>query len=300
VRFAPLVPAAATGLAWIATAAGKDERLRGWEWHLSAARLTMLPQYVFDAPRTLSPTIPDIDHGPVALTLALVVALLLVRPRWSRSLADWAPLALVAAAFLAGPSLGFNGFFLSERFSIFLVPFAFAALRDAPSPDRRLARAITVAAAVGWMAVLTIRFAGFDREMEPAERVWRQMEPNRRFTTLVYEPRSTHVRGPLAFVHAAAWAQAERGGVLDTSFAHYVNLPVQYRPGRAPPHSFGLELSPQLFDWETDGTADYFLVQSPPPGYVLTKAPYPIVLVARDGDWRLFRRLPFPGRAGVP
>jgi hypothetical protein len=246
----------------------------------------------------LGPATPDVDHGAVALTVALVVAFLLFRPRLSRSLPDWTPLALVGAAFLAAPTLGFNGFFLAERFSIFLVPFAFAALRDAPSPDRRLARAITVAAAAGWMAVLAVRFAGFDREMAPAERVWRQMEPNRRVTTLVYDPFSKHVRGPFLFIHLAAWAQAESGGVLDTSFAHHVNLPIQYRPGRKPSFTQGLEASPDLFDWETDGTADYFLVRSPPPGYPLTKAPVPIVLVARDGDWRLFRRLPAPGQGG--
>jgi hypothetical protein len=299
-RLAPLAPAAAIGVAWIATAAGQDDRLRSWDSGLSVTRLTMLPQYLFDAPRTLGAQVPDVDHGAVLLALALVVALVLVRPRVSRSVADWAPLALVAVVFLAGPTLGFNGYFLSERFSIFLVPFAFAALRDAPSPDRRVARAITVAAAVGWMAVLTVRFAGFDGEMAPAERVWRQMEPSRRFTTLVYEPRSKFVRGPLSFVHVAAWAQAERGGVLDTSFTQYVNLPVQYRPGRKPPHTEGVELNPQLFDWETDGTAEYFLVHSPPPGYVLTRAPVPLVLVARDGDWRLFRRLPLPRQGGAP
>jgi hypothetical protein len=297
VRLAPLVPAAATGVAWIATAAGHDERLREWEWGLSPTRLTMLPEYLFDA-RKLGTTDLDLDHGAVALTVALVVAFLLFRPRVSRSLPDWTPLALAAAAFLAAPTLGFNGYFLAERFAIFLVPFAFAALRDAPSPDRRLARAITFAAAAGWMAVLAVRFAGFDREMEPAERVWRQMEPNRRVTSLIYEPMSKHVRGAFLFIHLAAWAQAEHGGVLDTSFAHLVNLPVQYRPGRKPSFTQGLEARPELFDWETDGTADYFLVQSPPPSYPLTNAPVPILLVAREGDWRLFRRLPVPGRGG--
>jgi hypothetical protein len=299
VRLAPLAPAAATGVAWIAAAAGHDGRLRSWAWGLSPTRLTMLPQVLFDA-QVLDPSGPDLDHGTVWLTVALVVAFLLFRPRVSRSLADWTPLALVAAAYLAGPTLGFNGYFLAERFSIFLVPFAFAALRDASSPDRRLARAITFAAAAGWMAVLAVRFSGFDREVGPAERVWRQMEPNRRFTTLVFDARSKFVRGPRLFAHLAAWAQAERGGVLDTSFAHYVNLPVQYRPGRKPPHTDGIESSPDLFDWETDGTADYFLVQSPPPDYALSKAPVPLVLVARDRDWRLFRRLPFPPRGGPP
>ena len=301
VRLGPLAPAAATGLAWILTAAGKDERLRSWEWNLGATRLTMLPQYLFDAPPSMEITVPDIDHGAVALTVALVAALLLWRPRLSRSVADWAPFALVAAAFLAGPSLGFNGFFLAERFSIFLVPFAFAALRDEPSPNRRLARVLTFAAAAGWMAVLAVRFAAFDQEdLRPAERVWRQMEPNRRFTTLVYQPHSKAVRGPLLLCHVAAWAQAERGGVLDTSFTRYVNLPVQYRPGREPPHSDALEADPRRFDWKTDGTADYFLVQSPPQGYVLERAPVPLVLVARDGDWRLFRRLPTVGPGEGP
>jgi hypothetical protein len=148
------------------------------------------------------------------------------------------------------------------------------------------------------MAVLTTRFAGFDAEMTVVERVWRNMEPNRRLTSLVFEPSSRWMRSTPAFLQAAGWAHVEKGGVLDSSFAHFQNMPIQYRPGRKPECTEGVELVPDAFDWDTDGKADYFLVKSPPAQYALTSPPVPVVLVAREGDWRLFRRLTFADRAG--
>jgi hypothetical protein len=197
-------------------------------------------------------------------------------------------------AFFLGPSIGFHSFFVADRFSVLLVPTALAALRAGDGRDRRIARAITVVAAVAWMAVLGVRFAGFDREMASAEHVWRQMMPGRRLTSLVYQPLSRSVRATWAMIHVGAWAQSEKGGTFDMSFAFFPNLPIQYRPGKMPEHTMGLELEPDAFDWKTDGTADYFLVQSPPAQYPLANPPVPLMLVAREGPWSLYRRLDGP------
>lgn len=108
----------------------------------------------------------------------------------------------------------------------------------------------------------------------------------------MYSRTSAYLRSAPVFVHAAAWAQAERGGVLASSFFRYVNLPVQYRAGREPPQTPGLDFNPDRFDWSTDGEFDYLLVRAPPPGDdLVSRAPDPLVLVAQEGAWELFRRL---------
>jgi hypothetical protein len=292
-RLAPLLPSGAVTLGWIFAAATRDVRVQAWRWGFGWIRLTALSDYLFAAGPADATTTTLVDHGAATMAIALTVALTLSRPRASRDLVDWVPLAAAGAAFLVGPSIGFQGVFVSDRFAVFLVPFAFAALRCPTSAtDRRIGRVVTVAAALGWSAVLSARFAAFDREMAPAERVLRCVEPGRRMTSLVFQPASDHVPNAWVFTHVAAWAQAERGGVLDTSYAHYVNLPIQYRPGREPPHTSGIEWKPEQFDWAIDGGADYFLVQGTREGeHPLARVPDPLVLVAREGDWQLFRRL---------
>jgi hypothetical protein len=297
-RLAPLAPAALAAVGWVSVAAASDSRVQEWIWHFSWLRLTLLPQAWFDVATWTTLEKPDIDHGAVAMTAAFTAAMALSRPRPSSDLAHWVPLGVVGAAYLLGPSVGFHSFFVAERMSCLLIPLALAAQRENPVIDRRAPRAIAVVGAVAWMAVLTVRFSGFDREMAVVERVWRHMEPNHRIATLVYQPESKSVRTTAAFLHAAAWAHVEKGGTLDSSFAHFSNMPIQYRPGRKPERTEGVELNPEGFDWTTDGAADYFLVKSPPAQYALTSPPVPLVLVAREGDWRLFRRLAPPTGAG--
>jgi hypothetical protein len=295
-RLAPLLPSVAAGAAWVALAASENTGVQYWEWHFRWSRLTLLPQAWFDFVQWGTYDKPDVDHGAAAMTIALTAAVALSRPRLSRDPADWIPAAAAFGAYLLGPSIGFQGFLLSERMAYLILPLGLAALRK-PAEDAWAPRAITLAAALGWMVVLTTRFVAFDGEMAVAERVWRYMEPNRRLTSLVFVPESKAVRSTFAFLHVAAWAHAEKSGVLDSAFATFRNVPIQYRPGRRPDRTSSVELYPSMFDWATDGKADYFLVKSPPAEYALTSPPVPLVLVASEGEWRLFRRLPTLGAA---
>jgi hypothetical protein len=297
VRLAPLAAPIVLAALWAALAAGSDPKVRDWEWGFRWSRLTMMPALLFDAPWPPDLSVPVIDHLAAALALVLAVAVTLARPAPARDAAAWVPFTVTFGLYLLGPSNAFSSVMVSDRFALFLVPFALSALGAGVDPGpRRASRALTVAAALAAMALLTVSFRGFDAvEMAPVDRLSRLVARGRRLVTLVFVPGSEFAPGPPVLAHVGGWTQAEKGGTFATNFGSHVNLPVQYRPGREPPHSEGIQWNPGRFDWLVDGQADYFLVRSrDTPSALFQSATDPVVLVGRDEDWWLFRRLASP------
>lgn len=294
-RLWPLAVPVGLTAAWAASVAGRDPRVSHWEWGFTWNRLAMLPQVLFDAPWPATMSVPLVDARAGAAALALVAALSLARLRPSRDPGDWLPAAAAGALYLLGPFSAFSSFIVSDRFALFLLPFALAALRAAQDPAAaRAARRLTVAAVLGWMALLGADFWRFDREeMAPFDRVAALVRPGAWVAGLVFEPRSEWAGGAPALMHAAGWIQADKGGIWSTNFGSFVNLPVQYRPGREPPHTERIQWDPKVFRWEVDGRAEYFLVRAgEPPDDLFAGAPAPVVLVGRERGWWLYRRLP--------
>jgi hypothetical protein len=293
-RLSPLgAPAALTAI-WAVVAAGRDDRVAHWEWMLTWRRLTMLPEFLFGAPFPVNLSVPAIDDGAAMLAVVFATCLALARPSPSRELSDWAPALAVAAFFLLGPFSAFSAVLVADRFSLLILPFTFTALRAGPdSPPRGAARALGVVAIVAWMGVLALGFRAWnEREMAPFERISSLVGMNRSVSALVFDASASNVNGTPALMHVGGFIQAEKGGVFAGNYGDLVNLPVQYRPGKRPAGTPGVALDPTLFDWNVDGAADYFIVRSPvDPAALFAKASAPVVLVARDSGWWLFRHL---------
>lgn len=293
-RLAPLAAPVALTAVWALVAAGRDDRVARWEWGLSWRRLTLLPEFLFGAPTQADPGSPAIGEGAAMLALALATSLALARPRRSRDVADWAPALAVSALFLLAPFSAFSAVMIADRFSLLIFPFAFTAL--GPGLDtaaRRAARAISAVAVVGWMLVLAAGFRTWgDREMAPFERISALVGMNHSVCALVFDASTSNVNGTPVLMNVGGWIQAARGGVFAGNFGDLVNLPVQYRSGKVPARTPGIQLYPARFVWAVDGAVDYFVVRSAdPPDALFANAPDPVVLVAREANWWLYRHL---------
>jgi hypothetical protein len=237
---------------------------------------------------------------PVA-TLAGVVMLLLPwleGIRWARDPRRYVPLA-VTLLFCLGTPASLQGLpLIHPRFSTFLMPGVLLALEAPPVPTRRLHRPAVAVVAVAWLALLLLRFQGFQGEASGFDRILAQMEPNKRVRPLIFARGSVFIPKFAVFVHFPAYYQAEKGGYLGFSFARNWTAVVRYRAGVDVGMATGAEWEPELFSYAREGAGyDYFVVRSGPDlrHTLFGAAAARVSLVAREGSWWLFRNPPSPG-----
>ena len=144
-------------------------------------------------------------------------------------------------------------------------------------PPGRAGRGVVLAAsllAVSAVVNDAVHFAAFDREAAALDGVLARMRPRAHVASLVFDGSSKVVRFH-PYLHAGAYYQVDRGGVVQFSFAGYDHWPVDFRDGRYPPP--GGPAAPG-WEWHPERVPaselvpyfDYVLVRgagfSPPPG----------------------------------
>ena len=223
------------------------------------------------------------------LVLALPLAL---GGRPSRSFRRWIPFGVTVLVYFAVPHEFLGTGFLYSRFAIFAIPTWLHAMDDAATPS--LVRSVLgPALAVGCTAAATIQMWAYEPEVAGLAKVIERMPDGARVLSVPIERGSMHARTPV-FLHTPCWYQAERGGVVDFSFA--INFPslFRYRPEHEPkiPRTFVWNTS--LFDWEGfDGALYDFLIvreMSDQPSTLIVESGAPVDFVGRVGPWQLFER----------
>jgi hypothetical protein len=228
----------------------------------------------------------NVFHGLLLTTVPLLVGARAARPWWR-----YAPLGAAVVLHFTMPLNWLDTAFLYPRFTLFVIPGLLIALDSTPR-RHLLGPAAAVALAVASLALVVERFLAFELEARAPAALVKALEPNKRLLALIAEPRSSAVPG-FPYLNFGCWYTALRGGIADFSFAEFYPNRFRYRPGMDPPLPYNVEWSPELFVWSAHGGAmyDYFLVR----GATLDPfrgATTPIELVARKGEWSVYRQRP--------
>jgi hypothetical protein len=216
------------------------------------------------------------------------------------------PVLCALASFLLIPFAAGVTAMLNVRVAVFFLPLVALVLR----PDRRRLTSAVLLVVASLSLVLsaeaTTRVRDADRsEMSGFDGLMARIPPGAPLLTLEFVRTSAyHDFAP--WLHAGAYHRLSGGGVASYSFAEVPHWPIHFRPEAQPPraHALALESDPCAFRNAEDGPYyAYVLVrggvdpfQSTPPGPRWK-------LVAREGDWALYEKLPgpeVPARADDP
>lgn len=254
-----------------------------------------LPSEKLRALRALAEIAGDgLSAWTVVVGLFALLLPILLGGRPSRTPLRWAPFIISLLLFLLMPFELFGTAYLYPRFAIFLIPtwlYAMDVSKDRkPSPLRLM---IGPAFAIACTAATTVQFRGYAGEVIGLADIIEEMPANARVLSVPVDRSSKYVRTPV-FLHAPAWYQASKGGVVDFSFA--MNFPslFRYRPETEPEVPQRFVWNTGLFDWDAfDGNRyDYLVVRDvdEQPSPLIVRSGAPVELVARRGPWQLFRR----------
>jgi hypothetical protein len=207
----------------------------------------------------------------------------------------------VFAALALGPDWAWVASGIYRRFALF-APAAWAWLfthDDAPSsgltrlvrPNLDLAASVLAALIVSQHVSEAIAFS---RETANFDRVMAMARPGHRALGLVLDEASVADVDLHVYRHFPLWYQAEKGGLVDPSFAASPPSIVRYRqnpPGLYDDAVFADD--PSRFDWRRDdgGQWTYFFVrhtQPIPPG-LFVGADCPPAIVGTAGAWNLYQ-----------
>jgi len=214
--------------------------------------------------------------------------------RPSRNPTRWIPFGTTVAIFFLVPHEFFGTAFLYSRYAVFAIPTWLCAME--PKQDRdplSIRMVLGPALALTCTLMTTLQFWSYEPEVAGLKQIIDRMPSNARALSIPVRRNSAYVRTPV-FLHTSAWYQAEKGGVVDFSFA--VNFPplFRYLPGTEPKIPRLFVWYPAMLDWERHGasTYDFFIVrdygQDPSP--ILTNINAPVSFVGRSGPWQLFQR----------
>jgi hypothetical protein len=241
--------------------------------------------------------------GPM---LALSSAALLASPwllgaRLARGRLCQAVPLLVAVLLLAVvPHFALNTAFLYQRFALFLLPAYAWAFVPGEAAHKVRGATVVMLIAVCWasIAVQALRAWRFAGEAADFGVVLRAVEPRQRALSLVFDASSPAARNGSAYLHFAAWYQAEKSGLVDFNFAWFRPQIVRFRPDQVPAAGTGFEWAPLEFDWRRHHGADYryFFVRhtAPVPPSLFRGADCPPVVLVSNGAWTVYERRACP------
>ena len=288
IRWWPLLAALLVPALWLSSTTSRDQHLAE-----SLARAdyswTRLLQI---APNSIGLPINELS---LALGLMVLVTPWLAAGRPARHLARWIPLAATLGLFFAFPSKFLSTGYLYPRFAMWILPCLLFALAPKPHVSRRpwMRRCVVLAPSALWLAFVYVQFLGVRAEIGAFGDLLETMEPDRKVLYLPVESRGAYLPFP-TYLHYGSWYQAERGGMVDFSFASYFPSRFRYQPEHRPPLPHGFEFRPWTFDWNAhDGSRwDYFLVRSSrDPQQLFLRAKAPVVPIATaTGGWWLYAR----------
>jgi hypothetical protein len=229
-----------------------------------------------------------------ALGLAAFALPLVLGARPSRSTRRWIPLVVTLFAYFAVPHEFLGTAFLYSRYAIFAVPMWLYAMERDPAHRPPMLRLLAgPILAVACLAATTVQFWRYEPGVLGLGRLIDEMPENARVLSVPTHRWSAQMRTPV-FLHTPLWYQAEKGGVVDFSFA--INFPplFRYRAEHEPkiPRMFVWDTN--LFDWEAfDGPRyDYLIIREfhRIPSPLIVDSGAPVSFVGNDGPWQLFER----------
>jgi hypothetical protein len=233
---------------------------------------------------------------PWTLSAGLISFLLplFLGARFSRSAKRWIPFATTLAVFLLVPHEFLGTGFLYSRYAIFAVPTWLYALE--PSPEGKPAKMRLVLGptlAVACTVATTLQFWAFEPGVVGLRKLIDEMPENARVLSVPVRKFSPYIRTPV-FLHTPVWYQAEKGGVVDFSFAINFPLLFRYTAENEPRIPRMFIWNTGMFDWEAfDGASyDYLLVRDfgDGPSKLIVQSNAPVTMLARAGPWQLFGR----------
>lgn len=241
-------------------------------------------------------------YAAAALAFAAAPFLLGLRIHGRRQPAALLIFGLLLVGLNVVPSFVFESAMVYQRFALFLFP-AYAWIFAAPQPAAkaparwRHAAALLMLVLACWslLALNSKRTLDFARESADFDRVVSRLEPGERALALIHDTASPATGNAGAYVNHASWYQAERGGLVEFSYAWLPQQVVRYRLEARPPVGVGFSWRPKQFDWQQH-QADryrYFFVRGgdSEAASLFKGAPCAPRLVAQDGQWRVFERL---------
>jgi hypothetical protein len=211
---------------------------------------------------------------------------------------------LIAAAVFGALALGPDGLWVAagifRRFALF-APAAYAWLfSDVGGPSAGLSRLVrprlglAASALAGLILAQHVKEAAqFARETKDFDAVMAAARPDQRALGIVIDRSSAADVDLHVYLHFPLWYQAERGGLVDPSFAASPPSIVRYRVNPAGmTHDTLFSDQPDRFDWRRDHGEQwtYFFVRhsAPVPAGLFAGAACPPMLVAARGAWSLF------------
>jgi hypothetical protein len=228
--------------------------------------------------------------------LILFALPLLSGAKLSRRLGLWMPIIVLTAALLFLPNQMLGNAYTYQRLTLLALPFfALIWIPQENSGTRwRLSRIVTVALAFTWIFVFAMQMRAFDAEQAGFRRILDEMAPKERVLSLILNRESGVGIAP-PFLHFPTWYAAEKGGLVDPSFAFLGIEPVRFREGSAPPATpSGFEWFPGRFEWNRYRGYDYryFVVRfhSDAAKVIFRTSTCTINLVDHIGEWWLYEK----------
>lgn len=234
--------------------------------------------------------------GPIAslLGISLLAAPMLAGGTPTRSAERWVPFTVTLLLFALVPYRAFGTSFLSHRFAALLLPtllFGFDRSSRA-TPFRSATLPALGLAAAAWVFALGLRLHAFDEEVGGFRALLERIEPSQRVLYFAIDRDSEIVPYPV-YLHFGCWAQVERGGFVEFSFARFFPNRYRFRSELGSLLPLGFEWRPWQFDWARHGGElyAYLLVRSHrDPTFVVVRTGAPAEPLARAvGGWWLYR-----------
>ena len=238
----------------------------------------------------------SLDVPLLLLTCVALLAPVMMGVRLNREGGVWLFIGL-AVALVALPSYAFQTAYLFQRFTLFLLPFYALLFRAPAEPQegRSLAGLIVIAGSC-WLTlgIQAARIADFAGESRSFDTVAAAAEPGHRALALIYDRGSPAAHNTEAYMHYAAWYQADKHGFVDFNFASFHPQVVRFRPGRKPAVTDRLGWTPEMFDWSRPESRvyDYVFLRGGPGDVaaVIKASPCRLTIAAQDGPWSLLSR----------
>ncbi len=147
---------------------------------------------------------------------------------------------------------------------------------------------------LAWRAWATLELDGLREALDALGSLPRPATADRswpRVLGLDHAPESRFIEGR-PFLQAFAWAQAERGGTLNFSFAEHDSTLVTFAGPQERPFSPGLEWLPERARARDLRAADALVVHGDDSVHAALSARPEVVAVTSSGAWRLYTRRP--------
>ncbi len=201
-----------------------------------------------------------------------------------------APLVVTLGILLLAPGNLMGNAFTYHRFHSLLAPTLIIALSARAPNSFRLARARLAAPAIAVFATLLLawRMLAFDREQQDFRDVTAAMLDRRHTLSVILDPSSGVLQHPQTYLHFGAWYQAERGGLVEFSFASFLPMIVHFRTSYAQTIPEAFALRPTLGVVRNHGEQFEYVLVRTPSSDLSPLAGMPFTVRTHRGQWWLF------------